>query len=184
MTAFDFAVIAIVGLSTVFAFWQGFIRMIASLIAWVIGIVAAIRMSSVVGSLLPDFGESAAVRYVLAFVLILSVVLLVGALVGLLVARLAHAVGLGFADRVLGAIAGGARGILVALLLVLFAGVTALPRTDWWQNALWSPAFVAGALSLRPWLPKLWADNLDYGRRERPPGKSVVVAWCGERAGG
>ena len=114
MTAFDFAVIVIVGLSTVFAFWQGFIRMIASLVAWVIGIVAAIRMSSVVGGLLPDFGESAHVRYVLAFVLILSIVLLVGALVGLLVSRLAHTVGLGFADRVLGAIAGVARGIFVA----------------------------------------------------------------------
>lgn len=184
MTAFDFAVIVIVGLSTVFAFWQGLVRMIASLAAWVIGIVAAIRMSSVVGSLLPDFGESGAVRYAIAFVLILSIVLLVGALVGLLVSRLAHAVGLGFADRLLGAIAGIARGILVALLLVLVAGVTALPRTDWWQNALWSPAFVAGALSLRPWLPKLWADNLDYGHRERPPAKRVVMAWCAEISGG
>jgi membrane protein required for colicin V production len=184
MTAFDLAVIVIVGLSTLFAFWQGFIRMMASLVAWVIGIVAAIRLSGVVGTLLPDLGESVAVRYVLAFLLILVIVLIVGALVGSLVSRLAHAVGLGFVDRMLGAITGVARGILVALLLVLVAGVTALPRSDWWQNALWSPAFVAGALSLRPWLPKLWADNLDYGRRERPPGKSVVIAWCGERAGG
>jgi len=184
MTAFDFAVIVIVGLSTVFAFWQGFVRMMASLAAWVIGIVAAIRMSSGVGSLLPDFGESAALRYVIAFTLILVIVLLVGALIGLLVSRLAHAVGLGFVDRILGAITGVARGILVVVLLVLVAGVTALPRTDWWQNSVWSPAFVAGALSLRPWLPKLWADNLDYGRRERPPAKRVVMAWCADISGG
>jgi membrane protein required for colicin V production len=177
MTAFDFAVIAIVGLSTLFAFWQGFIRMMASLAAWVIGLVAAFRLANVVGTLLPDVGESQAVRYVLGFILILAVVLIVGALVGLIVSRVANAVGLGFVDRTLGAIAGIARGAVIAVLLVLLAGVTTLPRSDWWQNALMSPALVAGALSLRPWLPKAWADRLDYGRRERPPGKTVVMAW-------
>ncbi len=176
MTAFDFAVIGIVGLSTLFAFWQGFIRMAASLAAWIVGIVAAIHFSSVIGTLLPDFGESAAVRYVVAFAIILVVVLLAGAALGFLVSRLAQAAGLGFVDRVLGAIAGLARGILVAVLLVLFAGLTALPRGDWWQNAMSSPALVAGALSLRPWLPKAWADRVNYGRRERPPAKSVVMA--------
>ena len=156
----------------------------ASIAAWVIGLIAAFRLSSVVGSLLPDVGESAAVRYVLGFVLVLAVVLLAGALIGLLVSRLARAVGLGAADRVLGALAGVARGVLFVVLLVLVAGLTTLPRSDWWQNAFSSPALVAGALSLRPWLPKAWADRLDYGRRERMPAKSVVTAGHLERTGG
>lgn len=177
MTAFDLVVIVIVGLSTLAAFWQGLIRMLASLAAWVVGIVAAIRFSSVVGTLLPDFGESPAVRYVVAFAGILIVVLVVGALLGALIAHLVQAAGLGFIDRMLGAVAGVARGIVLAVLLVLFAGLTALPKSDWWQNALTSPPLVAGALSLRPWLPKAWADRLDYGRRERRPAKQVVRLW-------
>jgi membrane protein required for colicin V production len=174
MTAFDLLVIGIVGLSTVFAFWRGFVRVIASLVAWVVGVLAAIRFSDVLGAMFPDFGESPATRYVVAFAIILVVVLLIGALVGFLVSRLLQAVGLGFLDRALGALFGVVRGILIAVLLVLFAGLTTLPRNDWWQNALSSPALVAAALSLRPWLPKAWADRLDYGHGERRPPKAVV----------
>ena len=180
MTAFDFVVLAIVGLSTLFAFWHGFTRMIASLAAWVVGVLAAIHFSGVVGTLLPDFGESPVTRYVVAFAIILVGVLLFG----FLVSRLVQAAGLGFVDRLLGSVAAFARGILIAVLLLLLAGLTTLPRSDWWQNALSSPALVAGALSLRPWLPKAWADRLDYGHRERTPGKSVVMAWFGEKAEG
>ena len=87
---------------------------------------------------------------------------------------MARAAGLGFLDRALGAIFGLARGVLIAVLLVLFAGLTTLPRSDWWQNAVSSPALVAGALNLRPWLPGAWADRLDYGHGERRPAKPVV----------
>jgi membrane protein required for colicin V production len=85
-------------------------------------------------------------------------------------------VGLGFLDRTLGAIFGLARGLLIAVLFVLFAGLTTLPRTDWWQNSATSPALTAAALTLRPWLPRAWAERLDYGPRERRPAKSVVKA--------
>ena len=67
MTVFDFVVVAIVGLSTLFALWHGFTRMIASLAAWLIGVLAAIHFSGVTGTLLPDLGESPATRYVVAF---------------------------------------------------------------------------------------------------------------------
>jgi membrane protein required for colicin V production len=176
MTAFDFLVIGIVALSMLTAFWRGFIRVIASLAGWVIGVLAAIRFSGAFGNMLPDLGESPAVRYVVAFAIILVVALIVGSLVGLLFSRLVEAVGLGFLDRSLGAIFGVARGILIAVLLVLFAGLTTLPKSDWWQNAASSPALVAAALSLRPWLPKAWGDRLDYGAKERRPAKSVVRA--------
>jgi membrane protein required for colicin V production len=174
MTAFDFMAIGIVGLSTVYAFWRGFIRVITSLAAWVIGVLAAIQFSGLVGTVLPDFGETPAVRYVVAFAIILVVVLIVGALIGFLVSRLAQAVGLGFLDRFLGAIFGVARGVLIAIVLVLVAGLTTLPRAEWWQNAVTSPALVAAALTLRPWLPRAWADRLDYGQGERKPAKPVV----------
>jgi len=174
MTAFDFLAVAIVGLSTVFAFWRGFVRVLASLAAWIVGVLAAIRFSPLVGAMFPDLGESPAVRYVVAFAVILIVVLLIGALAGFLVSRMVQAVGLGFLDRFLGAIFGVARGVLIAVLLVLFAGLTTLPRSDWWQNALSSPALVAAALNLRPWLPRAWAERLDYGHGERRPAKPVV----------
>ena len=176
MTAFDLMVMGVVGLSTVFAFWHGFVRVVASLATWVVAVLAGIRFSDLVGTMLPDFGETPAARYVAAFALIIVCVLIVGAIVGFLLSRLVSAVGLRFLDRLLGALFGFARGVLVAVVLVLFAGLTTLPKQDWWQNALTSPALTAAALSLRPWLPKAWADRLDYGSGERRPAKPVVKA--------
>lgn len=176
MTAFDFMVIGVVGLSTVFAFMRGFVRVFVSLAAWVVGVVAALRYSEFVGGKLPDFGEVPATRYVLAFALILVALLIVGALAGFVLSRLVRAVGLGFLDRALGAIFGFARGLLIAVILVLFAGLTTAPKMVWWQNSLTGPELTTAALALRPWLPKAWADRLDYSPRERPPAKAVVKA--------
>ena len=86
-----------------------------------------------------------------------------GSLAGLLLARLVHGVGLGFVDRLLGALFGVARGLLLVL-----AGLRSspesrtLPKQDWWQNSILAPHFAAAALSLRPYLPRDWADRLDF----------------------
>ncbi|HEX5863042.1 MAG TPA: CvpA family protein [Casimicrobiaceae bacterium] len=176
MTAFDLMVIGIVGLSTILAFWHGFVRVIASLATWVLAVLAGIQFSTMVGTMLPDFGETPGTRYFAAFALIMIGVLIVGALVGFFLSRLVSAVGLGFLDRLVGAVFGFARGVLIAVVVVLFAGLTTLPKKDWWQNALTSPTLTTAALSLRPWLPKAWADRLDYGPGERRPAKPVVKA--------
>ena len=172
-TAFDLIVIGIVGLSTVLAVWRGFVRVVVSLLTWVVALVAAVRFSDVVDPMLPAFAGGAVAHYVAAFVLILVVVLLVGSLAGWVLAKLVRAAGLGLLDRLLGAVLGMARGLLIVVLGVLLAGFTSLPRQDWWQNALSAPPLVAAALSLRPWLPKAWANRLDYGagaRRSASPG--------------
>lgn len=176
MTAFDFMVIGVVGLSMVLAFMRGFVRVFMSLAAWVIAVMSALRFAEIGGGMLPDFGESPATRYVVAFALILVGVLIVGALLGYLLSRLMQAVGLGFLDRTLGALFGVARGLLIAVIVVLLLGMTSAPRKDWWQNALTSRPLTTAALTLRPWLPKAWADRIDYGPRERRPAKAVVRA--------
>lgn len=169
MTAFDFIVVGIVGLSAVAAFMRGFTRVAVSLAAWVLGLIAALQFSGALAAMLPDLGGGPAARYVEAFVLIMLGVLIVGAIVGFVLSRLLRAVGLGFLDRFLGLILGLARGAVIVVFFVLVAGLSSLPAKDWWQNALLSPIFVTAALSLRPWLPKTWADELDYGGKTRRP---------------
>ena len=164
MTLFDLAVIGTIILSTLLAFARGVIRELIALIAWVVGIVGAIAFMPLVGSWIPEFGMHPVVRYVIAFALILIVALLLGALIAYPLARAIRAAGLGFVDRFLGSIFGLARGLLVVLAFVLVAGLTTLPRADWWQNAALAPPLVVVALALRPWLPPHWAEQLDYSR--------------------
>lgn len=168
MTAFDLVVIGVIGLSALLAFVRGFVRVVVSLAALIVATLTAIHLSEPVGAALPEFGEGPAARYVAAFGLIAIAVLIAGAVVGWLFSRLVHAVGLGFLDRLLGAVVGVARGVLFVVLAVLLAGLTDLPRRDWWQNAYLAAPLVTAALSLRPWLPKAWAERLDYGKAGRP----------------
>jgi membrane protein required for colicin V production len=74
---------------------------------------------------------------------------------------------LGFVDRFLGAVFGAVRGLVLVIAFVLVAGLTTLPRLNWWQNAALAPPLAVAALSLKPWLPPEWAQRLDYSREGR-----------------
>ena len=176
MAALDWCVIAVVALSTLFAFVRGFTREFIALLTWIFGVVAAIVFSPVVATWLPDFGVHEAARYIAAFALILVAALLAGALVAWPLGSVIRKSGLGFVDRFLGAIFGMARGALLVLGFALVAGLTSLPRQDWWQNAALAPALAAAALAAAPWLPAEWAQRLDYSREGRTLPKAVKPA--------
>lgn len=169
MTALDVAMIGVLALSMLFAYVRGVTRELIALLAWVLGFVAAVAFTPLVGAWLPEFGGSPVVRYLIAFVAILIGSLLVGALIAWPLASVIRKAGLGFVDRFLGALFGVARGVVLVLAFVLIAGLTSLPRYDWWQNSALVPPLVIVAVSLSPWLPRDWAEGLDYSRDGRVP---------------
>jgi len=172
MTAFDWCVIGVVALSMLFAYIRGFTRELLALLAWVLGFAAALAFSPIVGAWLPDFGNPVA-RYLVAFAGIMLAAIILGALVAWPLSSVIRKSGLGFVDRFLGAIFGIARGAVVVLAFVLVAGITTLPRQEWWQNAALAPPVVAAATTLAQWLPKAWAERLDYSAEGRKLPKSV-----------
>lgn len=176
MTSFDWIVLCIVGLSTLFAFFRGVIRELIALIAWVVGLIGAVAFTPIVGAMLPQIGGYPAIRYVIAFALILIVALLAGALIAWPLSKAVRAAGLGFVDRFLGSVFGLVRGIFFVLAFVLLAGLTTLPRTAWWQSSALVPPLVAGVFAMRPHLPAELAGRLDYS-----PGGAVPKTAPAER---
>jgi membrane protein required for colicin V production len=176
MTAFDFGVLIVVGLSTLFAFIRGVIREVIALVAWVVGLVAAVTFTPSLGDWLPASLGGPALRDVLAFVMILFGALLAGSFIAWPLAKAVRAVGLGFVDRFLGSIFGLARGLLLVIAAVLVAGLTSLPRSSWWQDSLLAGPLVAAALAVAAHLPAAWAGALDYssGGRDARPGAQKV----------
>jgi membrane protein required for colicin V production len=162
MTLFDWVVVCIIGLSTLFAFFRGVIRELVALIAWVLGVIGAILFSPIVGAMLPEIPGHPALRYVIAFALIIIVALLLGALIAWPLSKAVRAAGLGFVDRFLGSIFGFVRGVVFMLAFVFVAGLTPLPRAAWWQHAALVPPLVAGVYALRAHLPAELAGRLDY----------------------
>ena len=111
MNGFDFALIAIVALSTLFAFARGIVRELIALATWVAALIAAFGYAGTVANWFSGLDMSAAAKHVLAFALILIAVLIAGALVARMLSGVVKAIGLGFVDRLLGAVFGVARGI-------------------------------------------------------------------------
>ena len=175
MMSFDWAAVCIVGLSTLFAFFRGVIREVIALIAWIVGVVAAIALAPVLGAMLPDIGGHVAIRYLIAFTLILVAALLIGALIAWPLAKAVRAVGLGFVDRFLGSIFGFARGIVLLLAFVFVAGLTALPRTTWWQDSALIPPLIAGVQALGPALSAELSGRLDYSPGAGTPKPAPVL---------
>ncbi len=71
MNGFDLALIAIVALSTLFAFARGIVRELIALATWVAALIAAFSYAGTVANWLSGFDMSAAGKHVLAFALIL-----------------------------------------------------------------------------------------------------------------
>jgi membrane protein required for colicin V production len=172
MNGFDWAIVAILVLSILFAFIRGFTRQVIALFSWVGGFVAAVTLSPSLGAMLPEFAGHPTLRYLIAFGAIIIAALMLGGLIAWPLRDLLHKSGMGFLDRFLGGIFGIVRGVVLVLAVTLVAGVTTLPRQDWWQNSFIAPTLVGLALSLKPWLPSEWSERLDYSRDGRNPSPS------------
>ena len=162
MNFFDLALIALVALSMLFAFAHGIVRELIALATWIAALVVAIAYAGPVARLFAGVDVPPAARQVLAFALLLVVMLVIGAVIARLLSGVVKAIGLGFVDRTLGAAFGLARGVVVVVAFALVAGVTELPKRNWWQNSTLGLPLGEVALSLKPYLPRAWADRLDF----------------------
>ena len=162
MTAFDYFVLGIVGASVVISIMRGVAREVLALAGWVIAFVAANALSTTVSGTLTPFVSEPSVRGLTAFVAVFVITLIAMSLIAMLVARLLKSAGLGLEDRLLGGFFGLARGLLIVMLIVLLAGLTALPRQPAWSEAMLSPPLEALAGAIKPWVTQTLSRYISY----------------------
>ena len=162
MTLFDYAVLGIVGASVLLSVVRGFVREVLALVAWVVAFVAASLASTTVAGWLVETISDESLRVLAAFVAVFLATLLGMSMIAMLASSLMRKAGLGVEDRLLGGFFGLARGLLIVMVLVLLAGLTALPRQRAWTEAMLSPPLEALAAAAMPWLPRILASNVSY----------------------
>jgi membrane protein required for colicin V production len=162
MTLFDYTVLTIVGASVVLSVMRGFTRELLALLAWVAAFVAATAASGTVAAWLANSISDESLRALTAFIVVFIGVLLLVSMLGLILSRMVRKAGLGVEDRLLGAVFGLARGLLIVMVAVLLAGLTPLPKQPAWVDAMLSPPLEALASALKPWLPQVFSRNISY----------------------
>ncbi len=153
MTIFDYVVLLILLVSILISVMRGLVREVLSLVSWVGAFFVAKYGAPVVAAWLPGLVSHPNARLALGFVLVMVASVLLFSLLSLQFAKLVRFTGLSGTDRALGAFFGLARGMLVAVLLVLLAGLTPLPRERYWREAFFRVPLETMASWMRPRLP-------------------------------
>lgn len=162
MTPFDYAVLAVIGLSSLLGLWRGLVSEVLALVAWVAAFFAAREWGGLAAVQLAGVVTEPALRYAAGFVLVLVGVLVAFGVARLVLSLLLRAAGLGLTDRLLGAGFGILRGALIVFVAVLVGGMTALPKAAWWREAKLSPPLETAAIAVKPWLPEEVGKKIRY----------------------
>jgi membrane protein required for colicin V production len=134
MSLLDICVLILIGLSGIFGLSRGFIREVLAVIAWVAAIYVARLYSPHLIPFFENFIENETGRYVLAFAILCLATLIAGAIVNKFMSRLVSMAGLQVTDRLLGAVFGVARGVIIVAVLVYFA-YGQFSQEDWWTES-------------------------------------------------
>jgi len=162
MTLFDYAILAVVGVSIGLGWWRGFVYELLSLLGWVAAYFMARMFASEVLPFVPDAVGPEIARAALAYAGVFIGTLVTSGVLAWMLSKLIKIAGLGWVDGMLGMLFGVLRGGLLVLCVVLLAGLTSLPKQAFWHDALLSKPLQDIALSSKEFLPENVAKKITY----------------------
>lgn len=160
MSVVDWLFVATLVFSMGLGAWRGLVFEVLSVLSWVAAFFLAQWLAPDVAGWLPLGALSEVLRYAAGFVVVLVLTVFAGGLLAFLVKKLMAAVGMGPADRLLGAGFGVVRGVLALLALTVVVGMTPLHTWQPWVQAT-GPQWATAVLQvLKPVLPQEFGKYL------------------------
>ena len=150
----DWAIIAIIAISSLISLKRGFVKEALSLVTWIIAGVVAWMFGGALSQHLTEFIEMPSARVIAGCAILFVATLLVGALVNFLISELVRVTGLSGTDRFLGMVFGRARGALLVVVLTGLLSLAPVQQDPWWQQSSLLPHFLMVAD---------WSKNLILG---------------------
>ena len=157
MNPLDLGVIAVIGLSAIFAFARGFVREALSIIAWVgAGFITFYGFSAVYAIVDPLVHNPLLSNLIAWGGLFVAALIMLTIITGV-VAGTVRSSGLSPIDRTLGFIFGLARGAFIVSLAYLLLDLAQVnERPEWLRDAKSVPYLQQGANAIRNFLPEQW----------------------------
>ena len=141
MVWIDYAILAVVGISTLISLVRGFVKEAVSLVIWISAFFIASKFYVNLASLLTSISDQT-LRNAAAIAILFITTLIIGALVNYLIGQLVSKTGLSGTDRLLGLVFGALRGVLVTSAILFFMDAfTPASSSDWWVKSQLIPEF-------------------------------------------
>lgn len=152
MELLDWGILAIILVSTLISIWRGAIREIISLATWLLAAFIGFKYNALLVPFFSAFTANTSLQLAGSFLTLVILVVVIGTIIGISLSKAVSTVGLSGLDRALGMIFGGARGVLIVAVAVLFAGQTELPSEKWWKDSTLLPQFETVAGQINDWI--------------------------------
>jgi len=160
MASTDWILIAVLTASMVLGAWRGLVYEVLSVLGWIAAFLMAQWFAPDVAEQLPMQNSDQTLRYAAAFVLVFIGSVFLAGLISALMKKVISVVGLRPVDRVLGALFGLFRGLILLLALSVVVQMTALQESDWWLESQGGPMLMTLLKGLRPMLPEKFGAYL------------------------
>ena len=162
MIGVDYAILGILLISSFISLVRGFVKEALSLVGWVLAFWVSLSFAVPLSKLFESSSDDTTLRLIIAFVVLFVLSLIVSAVINFFASRLVQRTGLTGTDRFLGVIFGFLRGAVLVSVLVLLAGLTTLPKEDWWDDSFLLFRFQAIAMWVRELLPGDVAASFNF----------------------
>lgn len=153
----DWAIIAIIVISTIVSLIRGFVKEALSLACWVIAFIVARSFYTHLATLFEGLITTPSLRLLAAFVLLFVVTLIVGALINHLISAIVKSTGLSGTDRMLGMVFGLVRGFILVVVIIALARLTPLKEDPWWSESVLVQQFE----DIEAWSRSVFGDPLE-----------------------
>ena len=160
MPALDWIFLAVLLASLTLGAWRGLVYEVVSVLAWIVAFVLAQWFAPDVAQRLPMAGATEMIRYAAGFVLVFIATVFAAGLLAWLMKKLVESVGLRPMDRVLGAVFGLARGVILLLAATVVMHMTPFKSSAWWQESTGATVSTAALRGLKPMLPEEFGKYL------------------------
>ncbi len=177
LTYIDIAVIAVVGISTIVAFFRGLITEVLSLFVWIAAFWGAATFYQDVANILPSLFQNYAegkfdftsdggatetlLITILSFAITFLVILFCAGLVNLAVSLILRRLKISWPDRLLGMFFGFLRGWLIITFVGVFVVNTNISSIPMWQNSKTTGAITNSVQILKKLLPKKFLNQIN-----------------------
>lgn len=158
----DYVILVIIALSALISLFRGFVKEAFSLLVWIAAFWLSWMFFRDLAGYLIQWISLPSARLGISFALIMITVLIVGGIINFLLSQLVEHTGLTGTDRMLGIFFGIGRGVIIVAILILLAGLTAMPQDPWWNDSKLIVYFQELSLWLKGFLPEDIAGHFSY----------------------